>query len=93
MGNAVLSGLRSMKKIQQQETCLLGGWWGLLAFFFKKKQPTTFHCATWMQFALHSIIGQLTAKAKPEIPFPIGASRLSPHKPIQTDVNTDNSAI
>lgn len=46
-----------------------------------------------MHFALHCVTGQLMPEAKPEIPFPSGVPRLSPHKHIQTDANTDNSAI
>lgn len=92
MGSAVVSEWKSTTARNMSF-----GWEGFLGLFksyhLNKKQATTFPCVTWMHFALHSVTGQLMPKAKPEIPSPFGASRLSPHKHIQTDTNTDDSAI
>lgn len=51
------------------------GFWkgagGVLPFFLSS-DPQALCCASWMHFALHSTTGQLTPKAKPKIPFPVG---------------------
>lgn len=81
------------RKIRLQEVCLLGLHYCIFTFLERRGRKAPFCCTTWMCFAVHSVtVSQVKSGPMLEIPFPTGASTFSPHKRIQREADTGNSA-